>query len=149
MFEEAYKSQQSLILIEDIERIIDYSRIGPRFSNQVLQTLLILIRKPPPKKGRRLMILATTSVPDLIEPLDLVSVFNIVLAVPQVSNPEEVLTVARSVIPMPTEEEEEEIQAIARLCPLPISVKKLLLGMEMARRDGTVSRNHFLEFCAM
>jgi vesicle-fusing ATPase len=115
----------------------------------VLQTLLILIRKPPPKQGRRLMILATTSVPELIEPLDLVSVFNIVLTVPQVSAMEEVLAVARSVVPMPTPEEEEEIQAIARLCPLPISVKRLLLAMEMARRDGAVSRNYFMEFCAM
>jgi len=147
-FEEAYKSQTALVLIEDIERIIDYSRIGPRFSNQVLQTLLILVRKPPPKQGRRLMILATTSIPELIEPLDLLAVFNIVLTVPQVTTPDEVLVVARSVVQQPTPDEEEEIQAIARLCPLPISVKKLLLAMEMARRDGSVSRNHFLEFCS-
>jgi len=42
---DSYKSPCSVIFIDDIERIIDYSRIGPRFSNTVLQTLLVLIRK--------------------------------------------------------------------------------------------------------
>lgn len=45
IFSDAYKSPLSLIFIDDIERIIEYSPIGPRFSNTVLQTLLILIRK--------------------------------------------------------------------------------------------------------
>jgi hypothetical protein len=51
IFDEAYKSEKSLVLLEDLERLIDYSRVGPRFSNTVLQTLLVLVRKPPPKQG--------------------------------------------------------------------------------------------------
>ena len=32
MFEDAYKSELSLIILDDIERIMEYIDIGPRFS---------------------------------------------------------------------------------------------------------------------
>ena len=147
IFDEAYKSEKSLILLEDIERIIDYSRIGPRYSLQVLQTLLILVRKPPPKLGRRLFIIGTTSVPEQIEQLDLVSVFNITLHVPQIETTEEVLKVVRSIITSPSSE--ADIQTIARTCILPISVKKLLLALDMAQRDGKLDGERFAEFLAV
>merc|ERR1712024_150838 len=51
VFMDAYKSPLSLIFIDDIERIIDYVPIGPRFSNAVLQTLLVLLKKTPPSPG--------------------------------------------------------------------------------------------------
>ena len=147
IFDEAYKSEKSLILLEDIERIIDYSRIGPRYSLQVLQTLLILVRKPPPKLGRRVFIIGTTSVPEQIEQLDLVSVFNITLHVPQIETTEEVLKVVRSIITSPSSE--ADIQTIARTCILPISVKKLLLALDMAQRDGKLDGERFAEFLAV
>ena len=146
-FDEAYKSQKSLILLEDIERLIDYSRIGPRFSNQVLQTLLILIRKPPPKRGRRLFIIATTSIPELIQPLDLVSVFNVVLHVPQVKSEEEVFRIVRTALPDSIAQ--NDAQDIARVCPVPISVKKLLLALDMAQKDGRLDKAKFSEFLAL
>lgn len=146
-FEEAYKSQKSLILLEDIERLIDYSRIGPRFSNLVLQTLLILIRKPPPKKGRRLFIIGTTSIPELIQPLDLVSVFNVVLHVPQVKSAEEVFRVVRTTLP--DNISQQECESIAKVCPVPISVKRLLLALDMAQKDGKLDQTKFSEFLAL
>merc|ERR1712146_701809 len=36
VFMDSYKSPLSMILIDDIERIIDYTPLGPRFSNMVL-----------------------------------------------------------------------------------------------------------------
>ena len=36
VFEDAYKSPLSLIILDDIERLLDYVNIGPRFSNVVL-----------------------------------------------------------------------------------------------------------------
>jgi len=150
VFDEAYKSDKSLVLLEDIERIIDYSRIGPRFSNQVLQTLLILIRKPPPKKGKRLFIIGTSSVPDLIEPLDLVSVFNMSLHVPQVKTPDEVYMVVKQFLHTSKGPVDDGVmRSIARSCPLPISVKKLLLALEMAQVDGALEQSKFSEFLAI
>ncbi|CAB1312015.1 unnamed protein product [Coregonus sp. 'balchen'] len=49
IFEDAYKSQLSCVVVDDIERLLDYVPIGPRFSNMVLQALLVLLKKPPPK----------------------------------------------------------------------------------------------------
>lgn len=45
VFADSYKSPLSIILIDDLERIIDFVRTGPRFSNTVLQALLILLKK--------------------------------------------------------------------------------------------------------
>ena len=45
IFSDSYRSPLSIIFIDDIERLIEFSPIGPRFSNTVVQTLLILIRK--------------------------------------------------------------------------------------------------------
>lgn len=49
IFDDAYKSQLSCVVVDDIERLLDYVPIGPRFSNLVLQALLVLLKKPPPK----------------------------------------------------------------------------------------------------
>lgn len=45
VFYDSYKSPLSIILIDDLERVIDFVRTGPRFSNTVLQTLLVLLKK--------------------------------------------------------------------------------------------------------
>ncbi|KAH9259939.1 hypothetical protein BASA81_001699 [Batrachochytrium salamandrivorans] len=144
VFDEAYKSEKSLILLEDLERLVDYSKVGPRFSNQVLQTLLILIRKPPPKKGRKLFVIGTSSVRDTMDNLEISSVFNMVLNAPQVANSNEVLTVLRAIAPT---NPEAVLSRIAQVCPTPISVKRLMLALEMAMRNGDgIEESKFIEF---
>ncbi len=54
VFDDAYKSSLSCVILDDIERLLDYVPIGPRFSNLVLQALLVLLKKlPPPVSTRR------------------------------------------------------------------------------------------------
>jgi len=36
IFEDAYKSPLSMIVLDDIERLLEFVHIGPRFSNNVL-----------------------------------------------------------------------------------------------------------------
>lgn len=74
VFMDAYKSSLSIIFIDDIERILEYTPAGPRFSNIVLQTLLMFLKKVPPHPERRLMIVATTSIAHLLEDLQLTQV---------------------------------------------------------------------------
>merc|ERR1740130_2554441 len=93
VFQDAYKSQLSMIIIDDVERVLDFVSIGPRFSNQMLQALLVLTKKVPPTHGRRLMVVGTTSVPHLLEEMELTSVFNVTLNVPQLESVEEIKTV--------------------------------------------------------
>ena len=59
-FDDAYKSTLSCIVVDNIERLLDYGPIGPRYSNLTLQALLVLLKKQPPK-GRRLLVLCTSS----------------------------------------------------------------------------------------
>ena len=61
VFEDAYKSPLSLIILDDIERLIEFIHFGPRFSNYILQALMVSIKKSPPDANRKLMIIGTTS----------------------------------------------------------------------------------------
>jgi vesicle-fusing ATPase len=60
IFTDSYRSSLSLIVIDDIERLLEYVPIGPRFSNVILQTLMILVKKMPPV-GHKSLIIGTTS----------------------------------------------------------------------------------------
>jgi vesicle-fusing ATPase len=48
VFTDAYKSPLNIVVIDNLERIIEWSNIGPRFSNPITQALLVLIAKQPP-----------------------------------------------------------------------------------------------------
>ncbi|KAG4385179.1 hypothetical protein GLYMA_12G044801v4 [Glycine max] len=50
VFEYSYKSPLSVIILDDIERLLEYVPIGPRFSNLISQTLLVLLKRFPPKQ---------------------------------------------------------------------------------------------------
>jgi len=84
-FEDAHRSPLSVVVLDDLERLLDYVRIGPRFSNVVLQTLLTCIKKVPPKKASKLVVLATTSCAKVLESFELLDAFNVKLHVPTLS----------------------------------------------------------------
>ena len=84
----------SIINLDDIERLLEYVAIGPRFSNTVLQTLLVLLKKQPPK-GRKLLVLGTTSAGAVMEDMEVSTTFNVVLNVPKLKEPE-IMTVLKS-----------------------------------------------------
>ena len=87
-FEDSYKSPLSVIVLDDIERLLEYVSIGPRFSNVILQTLLVLIKRLPPE-GHKLLVIGTTSLPSVMESMEINSAFNVVQNVPLL-NPEDV-----------------------------------------------------------
>ncbi|EEQ82788.1 hypothetical protein NCER_100455 [Vairimorpha ceranae BRL01] len=57
-FLDAYKSEESIIILDDIEGLIDFVNIGPRFSNAILQAIKIFIKEEDKKK---LFVFATSS----------------------------------------------------------------------------------------
>ncbi|KAL3932214.1 MAG: hypothetical protein SGBAC_010958 [Bacillariaceae sp.] len=136
-FMDSYKSPLSIIFIDDIERIIDYVPIGPRFSNAVLQTLLILLKKVPPDDGRRLMVIGTTSCPELLEDLGLVSAFGVTLTAPLLEDPKDVITVLKAAANMGKDEAKSIAKAIR---DKPIGIKKLLMVAEMAKQGSEGSK---------
>ncbi|EEC47906.1 predicted protein, partial [Phaeodactylum tricornutum CCAP 1055/1] len=143
-FMDSYKSPLSLIFIDDLERIIDYVPIGPRFSNTVLQTLLILLKKVPPDEGRRLLVIGTTSCPHLLEDLGLVQAFGVTQSIPLLDDPVNVVEVLRTAAHM----SEMDAQAIAKAINKPIGIKQLLMVAEMAKQGsegGRVDPSVFME----
>ena len=62
IFEDAYKSDLSLIVIDDIETIIGYIKLGCTYSKAVVDALRVKIKEPPTKEGRKLMIIGTMNI---------------------------------------------------------------------------------------
>ena len=132
VFMDSYKSPVSIIFLDDIERLIEYTPVGHRFSNSVLQTLLVLLRKVPPAPTR-LMVVATTSISHLLEDLQLTQAFNITLHVSLLQNTEEyraVLTEYAADLGKST------INSIATaLHDKAIAIKQFLVILEMVRSE--------------
>lgn len=87
IFDDAYRSMMSCIIVDGLERLLDYGPIGPRYSNLTLQALLVLLKKNPPK-GRRLLIICTTSRKEVLDQMEMLSVFTDVLHVSNLSTPQ-------------------------------------------------------------
>lgn len=85
VFSDSYKSPLSVIVVDNLERLlgmwyilkgstrlahrdcdVDWTQIGPRFSNPVLQTLLVLMARRPPKVSGGGTLSFLTITPDTI-----------------------------------------------------------------------------------
>jgi len=128
VFLDAYKSSLSIIVLDNIERLIQYVQVGPRFSNTILQSLLVLIKKPPPE-GKRLLIIGTTGIRRVLNGLEVLDAFNVVLNVPTLTSKADIRTVLSSSGSYP---DDETLNQLVDICPAEIGIKKLLLITEMA-----------------
>jgi len=148
VFTDAYKSPQAIVVVDNIERIIDWVPIGPRFSNTVLQTLMVLLTKQPPN-GRRLLIMGTTTQRSVLQQLDLFSSFDRELAVPNVNTHEELASVLREVRAFDSEadltESLNEVREITGTDEVGVGIKRVLLGVETARQSPEDKINRFAD----
>lgn len=132
VFTDSYKSPMSIIFIDDIERILEYTPAGHRFNNSVLQTLLVLLRKVPPAPAR-LMVVATTSISHLLEDLQLTQAFNITLHVSMLQTAAEYKAVMTEYAEGLGE---DTINSIAfALQDKQIAIKQFLVILEMVRSE--------------
>lgn len=140
IFMDAYKSSLSVVVVDNIERILDWVPIGPRFSNAVLQTLMVLLRKQPPK-GRRLLIIATTTERSVLSQMDLLTSFDAEIAVPNVADHRELTYILRE-LQFPEQEQMKTVRELADATgrrDLNVGIKKILMGVETARQDDDMS----------
>lgn len=131
VFNDAYKSPLSIVILDSIERLIELVNMssGIRFSNVLLQTLLVLIKKKPPK-GRKLLIIGTTNMKDVLREMELGNVFNATLNVPLLTTTEDKKNV---LIKTKAFQEGKELEEAIKSVPTKIGIKQLLLIIEMAR----------------
>ncbi|KAL1960893.1 hypothetical protein VTO42DRAFT_5876 [Malbranchea cinnamomea] len=137
VFNDAYKSPISVIVMDNIERIIDWVPIGPRFSNAVLQTVMVLLRKQPPK-GRRLLVLATTTERSVLKQLDVFNSFNSDIMVPNVNTYDELahtLQEEGSFSPQEISQSLSNLRDLTHTDKIGVGVKKVLLGIGTAKQD--------------
>ncbi|CAI7602095.1 hypothetical protein PCG10_005162 [Penicillium crustosum] len=138
IFDSAYKSATSIVVIDNIERIIDWVPIGPRFSNSVLQALMVFLRKQP-THGRRLLVLATTTERALMKQLDIYNSFNSDIMVPNVSSFGELQFVMEKSGAFDAQEIAQALESVGGLADdgrLSVGIKKILLGIETAKQDS-------------
>ncbi|KAK6455438.1 cytoplasmic protein [Scheffersomyces xylosifermentans] len=123
-FRDVYKSPLNILLIDKIETLINYVPIGPRFSNDILQLLLVYLTKTPPK-GRRLLIIGTTSQYSVLKHMNLVDSFTDTIAVPPIRSIEEVGRVLDKLGFMSEGERREILQQLSGF-DINIGVKRLI-----------------------
>jgi vesicle-fusing ATPase len=132
-FNDAYKSQVSVIILDDIERLIEFVDIGPRFSNAVLQTLMVLLKKHPPT-NHKLLIIGTTSKHDTMQSLGINELFNTIYNVSCLHD-EEVLNVL-TLLDIFHTDEINQASRIVMDAHSSITVKKLLFLTEIAKIEN-------------
>ncbi|GJE84530.1 vesicular-fusion protein SEC18 [Phanerochaete sordida] len=141
VFADSYKSPLSVIVVDSLERLLDFTPIGPRFSNSVLQSLLVLFAKRPPK-GRRLLVIATTSLRPVLTDLGLSESFDSEIRVPPVSSLRSLEAVLDEVDLVKNPRERQQTMQMLQQAGfgsdetgLNIGIKKLLSMIEMARQE--------------
>ena len=130
VFDDAYKSPISIILLDDIERLLEYVSIGPRFSNVVLQALLVLLKRTPPP-GHKLLVIGTTSEAQVLDEMAVTATFNVVLNVPVLApdDTRRVLAAIDAFAPA-------ELDSAVALLDTEMPIKRLLMLLEMARQGA-------------
>ncbi|KAL5969499.1 Vesicle-fusing ATPase 1 [Taenia solium] len=91
IFDDAAKSPMSVVIVDNIEGLIEYNPVGPRFSNYMVQALKDLVSQPLPS-GRKMLVLATTSMREAMEEQQLTRAFAWHLHVGMMSTPEHILS---------------------------------------------------------
>ncbi|XXG77398.1 hypothetical protein AAC387_Pa08g1560 [Persea americana] len=125
VFEDAYKSQLSIIILDDIERLLEYVAIGPRFSNLISQTLLVLLKRLPPK-GKNILVIGTTSEVGFLESLGICGAFSVTYHVPTLETAD-----VRKVLEALNVFDGDQIDTAAEALNN-IPIKKLYMLVEMA-----------------
>ncbi|CCW67183.1 unnamed protein product [Phytomonas sp. Hart1] len=132
VFEDADKSAASCIILDDLERLIDFSGLGGRYSNSLLQAFLVLIKRLP-TEGKKLLVIGTTSQYEIIDSLELASCFSVKLQMPLVP-PSSIPQIAENLgmVFASAHDQDQIVQTFPRALP----IKQLLLIMEMAAERG-------------
>eukprot|EP00922_Rhytidocystis_sp_ex-Travisia-forbesii_P064333 GHVS01095622.1.p1 GENE.GHVS01095622.1~~GHVS01095622.1.p1 ORF type:complete len:754 (+),score=74.66 GHVS01095622.1:145-2406(+) len=127
VFENAYKSELSLIVLDDLETLVGYNPIGTRFSTLLLETIRVLLKKKP-KPGRRVVIIGTTSEIGFVSESKLAEEFGYPLQMPLLEEPSQIETVLKARHDKFGDFPHEEIAQVIRDHNLlrPIGIKHLL-----------------------
>lgn len=147
IFSDAYKSDLSLIVIDDVEDVIEFVDIGPRFSSSILQTIRALMKRMPPPPNHRLLIVLTTRDLSLMNRLGITPLVKTLLAVPtldSVNDLERLLMRCKTVLSdADIRGIIEQVKASRRAFSIPI--RTLLDALRVASQDVESASARFMQ----
>ncbi|XP_057340081.1 vesicle-fusing ATPase 1-like [Microplitis mediator] len=138
LFDDASRSQLSCILVDNIERLIDYEPIGPNYSYETFQALRVFLKYRLPR-GIKLLVICTTSNRQLFWDLELLPAFDTILHVPNLSKPDHLLAVLEDQDVF-TKSELLSLHAKLQGKKVSIGIKKLLKVIDLARKVDPSNR---------
>ena len=144
IFDDAYRSSMSCVIVDNIERLLDYGPIGPRYSNLTLQALLVLLKKGPPR-GKRLLVICTSSRREVLQQMEMLSAFTEVLHVSNLTKSSHFRGILLS-YGIFSEKEVEQIVKKLNNYRISIGVKKMLDLLDMVKQmppDHRISKLFF------
>ncbi|XP_064079732.1 vesicle-fusing ATPase 1-like isoform X2 [Macrobrachium nipponense] len=145
VFDDAYRSELSCIFMNDLEHLMGYSPIGPRYQSLVLDAMYSLLSASPPK-GRKLLVICTSKRRSVLEELGLLSVFTAVIRVPYIAHQEDIKLVLEESQALSTEEVDSIMSHISD-GKVFVGVKKLLGLLDSMRvMKGVESRKRVAAF---
>ncbi len=72
IFEQAYRSDSSIIILDSIEKLIEYSKLGNVYNNKILQTIYTILSKIV-ESNKKIVIILTSSNKTLMANLELIN----------------------------------------------------------------------------
>ncbi|CAN8275346.1 unnamed protein product [Cochlearia groenlandica] len=150
VFEDSYKSPRSIIILDNIERVLEYTKIGPWFSKEICHTLLTYLEQPPPE-GSKLVVLGTTSEVNFLKSVGLRDAFSVTYNVPLLRTDD-----VKKVLEQLKVFQESDVEEVSRVINN-IPIKQLYFLIEMAAkrsgnpkesiytREEKLCKHHFLD----
>jgi vesicle-fusing ATPase len=135
------------VVVDDIELLVDWNPIGPRFSNFVLSALKSLLKRKPPKERRR-MVFATTSERSVLQQLQLLQFFDGQIPVPNVNTEHELLYILGNAYGFGEEiawDIVRNIQQNTGRQEVGVSIKRILTALNKAKEKRENVADNFIE----
>ncbi|KAK4991409.1 transport between ER and Golgi ATPase protein [Elasticomyces elasticus] len=136
VFADAYKSPLNVIVLDNVELMVDWVPIGPRFSASVLAALKGLIENKPPK-GRPLLVLATTAERTVLQQLQLN--FKAQIAIPNVNTTQDLALIMKqsnAFAETDIQRSISEIQQTTGRSEIGVGIQTILTGIQTAKQDS-------------
>uniref|UniRef100_A0A3B3R7F2 Vesicle-fusing ATPase n=1 Tax=Paramormyrops kingsleyae TaxID=1676925 RepID=A0A3B3R7F2_9TELE len=121
IFDDAYKSQLSCVVVDDIERLL-----GKSISMAIFLTMSYFVTQ-----GRKLLIIGTTSRKDVLQEMEMLDAFSTTIPVPNISTGEQ-LVEALELLGSFKDKERAMIAKEVKGKSIWIGIKKLLMLIEMS-----------------
>lgn len=127
-FLDAYEAEEAVVVLDDLEELVEWVPMGSQFGHQAGHGLGVLLSSLPPMGSCKLVVIATTSHPEVLDRAGLSSSFDVRVTLHSLSNGDisALLRVTDAVA------YSDAAEAISSLPP-DISLKRLLRLLEMAR----------------